>query len=154
MTEILEGQRLELENVLSFRGRIRQEDLETVGRDMEKKIALAGAKSNGNPITVTYGVENGLFDIEILLPANKNLGAENIDKYIFKDQIKIVNAVVAKHKGGLSKLQDTCGQLNQYIMDRGLMPITAGYNVIKKANPINEDGTEVDIYVGVSPNIL
>lgn len=154
MAEILEEQTLEIENVLSFRGEIKQEDLETVGKDMEEKIVLAGAVSSGNPITVTYGVENDIFDIEILLPVNKNPGIRNIGKYIFKDKIKIVNAVVAKHKGSLSKLQDTCRQLNQYILDKGLIPITAGYNVTNKINPVNEDSTEVDVYVGISPNIL
>lgn len=34
MTEILNGQTLEVDNLLSFRGKIKQADIEFIGRDM------------------------------------------------------------------------------------------------------------------------
>lgn len=51
-------------------------------------------------------------------------------------------------------LQDACNQLNQYIMERRLQPITVGYNVTKKTDMLSPENTEIDVYVGISPNIL
>ena len=45
-------------------------------------------------------------------------------------------------------------QLNQYIMEHKLQPITVGYNVTKKTDMLNPENTEIDVYVGISPNIL
>lgn len=33
-------------------------------------------------------------------------------------------------------------------------PITVGYNVTKKMDMLNPENTEIDVYVGISPNIL
>ena len=52
------------------------------------------------------------------------------------------------------RLQNTCNELNQYIVQNKLMPITVGYNVTKKIDPVNIIKTEIDVYVGISPNIL
>lgn len=76
------------------------------------------------------------------------------DKFDFKNQIKIVNAVVASYIGHPMRLQDACNQLNQYIMERRLQPITVGYNVTKKTDMLSPENTEIDVYVGISPNIL
>lgn len=152
MVEILSGQTLELENLMSFRGKITQTELEVVGKDLETKITLAGAKRVGNPVTATFEVDGNLLDIEILLPIDKKI--PNIEKYSYKEKLRITNALVAKHKGNPMGLQETCIQLNQYIMEQKLVPITVGYNVTKKIDPINVEDSEVDIYVGISPNIL
>lgn len=49
---------------------------------------------------------------------------------------------------------EKCNQLNQYIVEHKLWPITAGYNVTKKTDMLNPENTEMDVYVGISPNIL
>jgi effector-binding domain-containing protein len=152
MAEILKNQLLEIENIISFRGKVCLTDIEQIGKEMEEKAKQLGAKRIDNPITATYGVEGDLLDIEILLPIDKKI--ENFDKYIYKDRIKIVNALVAKHHGNPAALQNTCNELNQYILEKQLTPITAGYNVTRKINPANIQDTEVDVYVGISPNIL
>lgn len=152
MAEILKNQLLEIENILSFRGKVSITDMEQLGKEMEKKVNEFGAKRIGNPITATYGVEGNLMDIEILLPIDRKI--ENSDKYIYKEKIKIVNALVGKHHGNPAELQNTCNELNQYIMENRLTPITVGYNVIRKVNPANIQDTEIDVYVGISPNIL
>lgn len=91
-------------------------------------------------------------DIEILLPINKKV--EDSVQYTYKEKLKIVNAIVAKHRGNAAELQNTCNELNQYIVEHQLIPITAGYNVTRKVNPANPQDTEIDVYVGISPNIL
>jgi spermidine/putrescine-binding protein len=86
------------------------------------------------------------------MPIEKSI--DSTDKFVFKKQIKIVNAVVASYKGHPMGLQDTCNQLNQYMVEHTLQPITVGYNVTKKMDMLNPNNTEIDVYVGISPNIL
>ena len=82
----------------------------------------------GNPITATYALEGDEIDIELLMPVDNTINST--DKFDFKNQIKIVNAVVASYIGHPMRLQDACNQLNQYIMERRLQPITVGYNAV------------------------
>lgn len=152
MLEIKENQELNVTNLLSYRGKLKQTELENIGKEMESYIQSVGAKRVGNPITATYELEGDEIDIELLMPIDKSI--ESMDKFDFKNQIKIVNAVVASYIGHPMGLQDACNQLNQYIMERRLQPITVGYNVTKKTDMLNPENTEIDVYVGISPNIL
>ena len=88
----------------------------------------------------------------MLMPVDNTINST--DKFDFKNQIKIVNAVVASYIGHPMGVQDACNQLNQYIMERRLQPITVGYNVTKKTDMLSPENTEIDVYVGISPNIL
>lgn len=152
MIEIKKGQELEVRNVLSFRGKIKQKELENIGKDMELKVNGMGGKRAGNPITVIHSVEKNILDFEILLPVDKILG--NIGEYQFKERIKIVNAVVASYKGNPEGIEKAFNELNQYIMTNNLQPITAGYNVTLHMDTLDIDNTKIDIYVGINPNIL
>lgn len=152
MLEIKENQELNVTNVLSYRGKIKQAELENIGKEMESYIQNAGAKRLGNPIIATYAVEGNELDIELLMPIDKSI--DSTDKFAFKNYIKIINAVVASYKGRPIGLQEACNQLNQYIMEHKLQPITVGYNVTKKTDMLNPENTEIDVYVGISPNIL
>lgn len=152
MLEIKENQELNVANVLSFKGKIRQTEFENIGKEMELYIHNSGAKRVGNPITATYGIENDVIEVELLMPIDMSIDSK--DRFVFKNQIKIVNAVVASYKGNPMGLQDACNQLNQYIMEHKLQPITVGYNVTKKTDMLNPENTEIDVYVGISPNIL
>lgn len=152
MLEIKENQELNVTNLLSYRGKLKQTELENIGKEMENYIQSAGAKRVGNPITATYELEGDEIDIELLMPIDKSI--ESMDKFDFKNQIKIVNAVVASYICHPMGVQDACNQLNQYIMERRLQPITVGYNVTKKTDMLNPENTEIDVYVGISPNIL
>ena len=119
---------------------------------MEAYIKNAGAKRVGNPITATYAVEYDEIDVELIMPIDMSM--DSTDKFVFKDQIKIVNAVVVAYKGHPIGLQEACNQLNQYIVEHKLQPITVGYNVTKKTDMLSLQNTEIDVYVGISPNIL
>lgn len=152
MVEILEGQTLEMEHLISFRGKITQTEIESVGKDMEMFVAQAGANRVGNPVTATYGIEAGKIDMELLLPVDKQI--ECSEKYAYKERIRIVNAVVAKYTGNPNGLQDACNELNQYIMEHKLVPVTVGYNITRRVDNANLENTEIDVYVGISQNIL
>lgn len=152
MVEILEGQTLEIENLISFRGKITQTEIERVGKDMEMFVAQAGANRVGNPVTATYGIEADKIDMELLLPIDKKIACS--EKYAYKERIRIVNAVVAKYIGNPNSLQEACNELNQYIFEQKLVPVTAGYNITKRVDAANLENTEIDVYVGISQNIL
>ena len=152
MLEIKENQELNVANVLSYKGKVKQAELENVGKEMESYIQKAGAKRVGNPTTATYAVEGDMIDIELLMPIDRSI--DSTDKFVFKNQIKIVNAVVACYKGHPMGLQEACNQVNQYIVEHKLQPITVGYNVTKKTDMLSPENTEIDVYVGISPNVL
>lgn len=152
MLEIKEKQELMVTNLLSYRRKVKQAEFENIGKEMENYIQKAGAERVGNPMTATYAIEADIIDIELLMPINMSI--ESTDKFVFKNQIKIVNAVVASYKGHPMGLQEVCNQLNQYIMEHKLQPITVGYNVTKKTDMLSPENTEIDVYVGINPNIL
>lgn len=152
MLNIKENQKLNVMNILSYRGKIKQSELEDIGIEMEHYIHRLGARKSGIPITATYGVEGDTFDMEILMPIDRSI--VSTDRFVFKKQIKIVNAVTASYKGHPIGLQEACNQLNQYITEHGLQPITVGYNVTKKMDMLSLENMEIDVYVGISPNIL
>ena len=93
-----------------------------------------------------------MLEAAVLLPVNRRI--DNINGYVFKERIKIVNALTIKHKGNPAKLYETYDELNQYISRNNLVPITAGYNITRKIDMADVNNTEIDIYVGISPNIL
>ena len=152
MIEIKENQELELNNLLSFRGKIRQSELESIGRDIELKINEKGAKRVSYPVMATYGVNGEFVDMEVLVPIDKEI--QNVGDYTFRKEIKIVNAVMVTYKGNPIGLQDACNELNQYIENKKLQPITVGYNVTQCIDPMNMENTISKIYVGINPNIV
>lgn len=74
MIEIKKNQKLEVQNLLSFRGKIKQSEVENIGKDMELKVSEVGAKRVGNPITATYSLEGDTLDFEMLLPVDRTVG--------------------------------------------------------------------------------
>lgn len=152
MVDIRSGETLEVENLLSVRDKFRQQELSRIASELETQVRAAGAEKTGYPISVTYGVEGEWIDAEILLPINKRI--PSIGKYVFKEKLLITNALQAKHIGNPTELQLTCNELNRHIIDNKLVPITAGYNVTRRVDMLNPNNSEIDVYVGISPNIL
>ncbi len=152
MLEIKENQELNVANILSFKGKVRQVELENIGKEMETYIQKLNVRRIGNPITATYSVEGDMIDVEILMQLDGIVPSS--ERFAFKKMIRIVNAVVASYKGHPIGLQEACNSLNQYMIEHKLQPITVGYNVTKKTDMLNPENTEIDVYVGISPNIL
>lgn len=51
-------------------------------------------------------------------------------------------------------MQQACDELNMYIALHKLQPITAGYNITKHIDMDDVNQTEIDVYVGINPNVL
>jgi len=158
MTNILDNQTLEMANVLSLRGKMTQMELNTAMNNIGKVLKENGANKNGYVVTSTFAIEmvknEQVMDIEILVPLDKEITAP--DGYVFKKQFTLTNAVKIRHEGNPALMQNSGTTLMKYISDNGLTPITSGYNVTVK-EPTSQADIEnmiVDIYVGVSPNIL
>lgn len=152
MKEIKLNQELEANNLLSFRGKVKPYELDSIIKDMEQKIKDANVERLGNPITATYAMDAEGVEIEVLLPINQKM--ECVGDYKFKEKIKITNAALLAYKGNPDGLQNACNELNQFMVENQLQPITVGYNITKHIDPNNIEDTKIDVYVGISPNIL
>jgi hypothetical protein len=75
-----------MENVLSIRKKMTQQEIQQTLADMGNVIKSLGANKNGSLVTTTYGVEQTaagpILDMEILIPLDKEVTVQ--DPYIFK----------------------------------------------------------------------
>jgi len=152
------NQELILENLLSFRAKASQTELQQatvrVGQFVESQ-----AKKNGPTTSVTWGIEqdaNGqpMLDTEILVPLEGDFAPP--DGCSRKPLLKIVNALKIRHTGNPATLQTTMNLLAAHISQHGLTAITSAYivtvNDVKSAEELNN--AVMEIYIGVSPNVL
>lgn len=158
MYQIEENAKLEMKNVISYRGKVTQQQLAQIANKIDEMIRSNKAEKSGPNVSATFAVEmsNGkpLLDVEVLVPINKVITV--VDGYVFKPIFCLKNAVKIRHTGNPSGLQKTANELMTYISQKKLTPITVGYNVTvqEAASQLDVDNMIVDIYVGVSDNIL
>lgn len=85
MSIILTNQQLEINNILSFKGRIIQTELSQIFMQMKNFIEEQGAKCTENLITATYSISNQsgqtIVDIEVLIPINMYISGNDKFKY-------------------------------------------------------------------------
>lgn len=155
---ITENCKLEMENVISFRGKVTQQQMSQIVKEMEQIISENSAEKKGSSATATFAIENNgsqpIMDIEILIPLNKEIHVPS--DYKFKPIFRLNNAVKIRHQGNPAMLQNSANELMKYIADHQLTPITTGYNVTvqEPTNQNDVDSLIIDMYVGVSYNIL
>lgn len=156
--EIRENQTLEMMNVLSYRGKMTQQEFAAKSQEIEGIMKENGAEKTAPVVTTTFSVEPGIIgpvmDVEILIPLNKEIQVPG--GYAWKSRFLLTNAVKLHHVGHPSALQNSVNELNTYISEHHLVPITSGYNVTVKEpkTPLEMDAMEIDVYVGISPNML
>ncbi len=155
MGSILENQQLEVKNLLSLRGKFTQEEIPAAMQKLKVYADMQGVRPVGGPISVTFGVEQTadgiLADTELLMPVDGAVaGNEEIAR---KERLFLTNAVMLQYAGSPVMFQNACNELNTYIQEKGYVPITAGYTVTKGVDQLS--GTmEMEVYVGISPNVL
>lgn len=152
MTEIKLGQELFVENLYSIRCKISQMELQSIGKKAEEIVKSFGAIQKGSPISATFAMEGDKIDVELLFPIDREIPSK--DGFVYKKMLKLTNAAVVAFKGHPAGFQSACNDLNQYIAEHQLQPVTVGYNVTKKADMVNPENTEIDVYVGINPNII
>lgn len=156
--EITQNQTLEMQNLLSYRGRMTQQEFTAKAQEIERILQEHGAQKDAPIVTTTFSVEQGamgpIMDAEILVPLNKEIPVPS--GYVWKPQFLLTNAVKLHHVGNPSGLQNSVDELTDYMRMHHLTPVTSGYNVtLKEAHTLLElDAMEIDVYVGISPNVL
>ena len=158
--EITENMKLEMKNVLSFRGSLTQKSLNEKIKEMEKLVKEFGAHALHPPITTSFGADKTAkepsIDIEILVPLDKDVSHEVLVKalpgYRFKPVFTLTHAVKLHHVGN-TPLEDSIKELYSYLKVRDLDPLTTLYS-ITMSTPDKPDETFTDLMVGINPNKL
>lgn len=155
MNTILEHQQLEMKNLISFRGKVLQEEIPAVMQKMKAYADEQGVKPAGGPVSVTFAVEQtpeGVStDMELMMPVDDRVSGN--EEFTWKERLLLTNAVMLHYTGTPALFQDACNELNAYIQGKKQAPITAGYTVTKSADQLS-GMVEMEVYVGLSPNIL
>lgn len=156
--EILTKQTYEMKNVISYRAKMTQKEMNSAMNRLMTLINDNGLTQSGYITTSTFSIEKvgstELIDIEILCPVDKICRLPQ--EYTFKPVFRLVNAVKITNKGDPANLQTTADLLISYINENNLTPITSMYNVTVRGpkSPADIDNMVVDMYIGVSDNIL
>lgn len=158
MNEIIENVSLEMENVLSYRGKVTQQQMMQITKEMQRIIDSNNAHKTLSGVSATFAVDTtnpvSMMDVEIMCPLDKPIAVSA--PYVLKPVFRLRNAVKIRHTGNPALMQNTANELMAYLKDNGLMPITASYNVTvqEPTSPTDIENLIVDMYVGVSDNIL
>ncbi|MFZ5988053.1 MAG: AraC family transcriptional regulator [Bacillota bacterium] len=149
------GKELYLENVISLRKKLKQEEINNEFINIERFMQLNGVKKTSPIVTTTHSIDyNGIIDFEILISIDRSIS--NLTEYQLKPIFRIVNAVYARHEGNPALLQDVYNEMTDFIMKNNMRQITPGYNVMmQEVTPtMNLEDFIIDVYIGVSENIL
>lgn len=158
MNEIEEHASLEMKNVLTYRGKINQRQMVDIVKEMNDIIATNNAGKTLPGVSATYEIigqgTDALMDVEIMYPLDKQISAPS--PYIIKPIFRLKNAIKIRHEGNPALLQESGNKLMNYISDKGLMPITVGYNVTvhEPTSLMDIDGLIVDLYIGICDNVI
>lgn len=89
--EIVSNKKYSIENVLTFRGKVRQETINNITAKAGETIKKANLEIIGAVITAIHSIENDgsnqLFDFELIVPVSGVMAS--VDEYIFKDKFMI-----------------------------------------------------------------
>ena len=158
MIEIKTDCEYSMENVLSIRKKMTQQEIQQELMSIGKLISDLGAKKAGSLVTSTFGMEQSgtgpVLDMEILVPLDKEVNVPA--PYIFKKLFHLKYAVYARHEGNPQFLQNTLNQMMEFIKANKLVQITSVYsvNMKEKRQGDSMDDMVTDLYIGVSPSII
>jgi SPX domain protein involved in polyphosphate accumulation len=149
--DILLNQEFRTENLVCQSGKFSTDEFQKVIQDIVMKYRDYTDSSNECFITTTKTAEfiegRQIIDVEVLLPISYRIPIEK--PYSYKDEIKITNALYAKIEQ-VEKLHEALNEINEYIVSKGLQPVTSAYLVQTK----QMDKAITEIYIGINPNIL
>lgn len=149
--DIIQEQSYEVNNLIAQSGRFSVAEFQKALSEMVNAYKDFAVGNGEFMITTTKSLEviNGeqIMEVEFLLPVSYRIPVEG--PYIFKSKLKLSNALYAKVTD-LTKLQDTLNQVNQYILDNKMQPITSAYLVQTK----QDNKPSIEVYIGINPNSL
>lgn len=153
---IFKNQILQYENVLSYRTHIKTSDVNKMIGFIQKNTDALDLRICGNIAATVHGKENisgmEMSDIEFLIPVNRKISESSAFK--FKPVFKLVNAVKIRHEGSISGIECSEHILDEYISQNALQPVTQIYYLFIQSTEYDNGDNIVDIYKGISENIL
>lgn len=158
MARITQHETLALENVLSYRGLVTQQQLEEKIGEMEGQLHRMNARRSGPVVSTTFSVtptpRGALMDMELLFPLDHPITCPT--GYRFNPRFLLTNAVKLRQVGNPEQLPQSTAELSDFITSNGLTPITTSYNVTVQgaSSPSELESVIIDIYVGINPNSL
>jgi hypothetical protein len=151
---ITEHQTLHVQNLITIRQKMKQEEMPIHLKKLLDYITLHGAKKVGGFISATYGITDGSMDAEIYIPIDKEIPSQG--ELIYKPELLLTNCLKVTYIGNPQLLQKTLDELNQFIAMNKLMPISVGFNVTihEITDPADIELFEVETYVSISGNVI
>lgn len=148
---ILLEKKYEESNLIAISGKYNLNSFNQLVQDTLRIFKPYSKYSQEYIITTTKSLEvvnnEQIIDVEILFPISHRIQVQ--EPYIFKEQIRITNALYLK-LDDIAKLQDAMNKINQYVIEKKLQPITSAYLV----QSMEEGKPAIEIYMGISPNVL
>lgn len=156
MMHIFKDQILQYENVLSYRTKIQISDVNKMIGFIQRNTDALDLKICGNIAATVHEKKNisgmEMSDIEFLIPVNKKISESFAFK--FKPVFKLVNAVKIRHEGSMKEIEHSEHILDEYILQNSMQPVTQIYYLFIQSTEYDNEDNIVDIYKGISENIL
>lgn len=153
---IFKNQILQFENVLSYRTKLPISDLNRMIRFIQKNTDALNLKICGQIAATVHEKKTisgtQVSDIEFLIPIDRKIKESSAFK--FKPVFKLVNAVKLRHEGSMSGIECSERILDDYISQNDLQPVTQIYYLFIQSTEYDNKDNIVDIYKGISENIL
>ncbi len=154
--EIENHQEVKLHNLLSYRHKIKEEDIDNEFAEMATFIDENDLNQVGGIITTVHKLdrESDLLDMEIMIPIENS--TDNLSKYTIKPVFHLINALYLSYQGNPSDLSNAHQKIFKYVAANKLQPITPLYNFysnkIEEAQSLEE--LKVDLLIGINPSVL
>ncbi|HHV09334.1 MAG TPA: hypothetical protein GXX75_03520 [Clostridiales bacterium] len=149
--EVILNQEYEMNHLITRSGRFTVAEFQKNLMEMANSYKDFAVNNGEYMITTTKAVEfiagEQVMDVEILMPVDYRMPVE--EPYQFKEKVRLVNALYVKVTDP-ALLQETLNQVNGYITENKLQPITPAYLVQTK----QDSKSCIEVYVGMNPNVL
>lgn len=154
--EIKKHQEVRLENLLSCRKKIKENEIDKEFAAMGDFIRTYKLNQIGGVITTVHKIDkdNSLLDMEIMIPIEHE--AKTLKNYTVKPVFHLVNALHLEYKGNPENLGEAHQEIYKYVATNQLRPITPLYNFY--GNKLDEsqsiEALKVDLLIGINPSII
>ena len=158
MINIEEKKELHLENVLSYRALMTQGEIHEEMQKIDNFLSKMNIRKNGPLMTTTFDSQNNQAksDVELLQPIANKIEVDLPEKYMLKNEFKLVNAIYSRYIGHPQNFQGHVNQIDDYIKNNNINRITTPY-IVSVTQPKSHDELNemiIDCYIGVNPSIL
>lgn len=139
---VIEHQTLTAEKVLSHCTDVSDDLVPLMLKGIKENISVLEFNICGD---IIVSKQNG--GVEFLIPIDREFRSNG--NYSFKERVMLVNAARIRHYGSFCTIRKSLTELNDYIAEKSLTPITAPY-IVERDNSDNA----YDIYIGISENVV